>query len=171
MIDRMDSGANNPWDGDRQSRLQVTLTQLGFSSLNDFLVAHPGISYSKLAESLRDAAVAPMQIYGLQIRQATAAGQLREAAKDSLARFINEHIKRGWSNGRHFNFRRASALGDWISVVTQYSGGNRSLEARLSAVSEELKASSPPQSWKPVGGSDEIIRSAFERCWPPGGES
>ena len=161
----MSNTLTTPWQGGWQLRLRSKLDELGFGTLEHFLAARPGTSYVKLAQEL-DANVAAMQIYGEQVRAAVYEERLRDAAMDSLGRFLKEHMKRGWGRGQHFAFRLASAFGDWKSVVIQFGSGDENLKAKLDAVTEALKANGPPEGWMPAKPNDEFILRAFEEGWP-----
>lgn len=154
-----------PWHGDWQLRLRSELDSLGFTSLEEYLHAHPGIGYLKIAESLSNANVAAMQLYGEHISTAVANGRLRQAAADSLSRFLAQHVKRGWGCGRHFPLRIASAFGDWKAVLRQFASGEIA-DVRLDAITEAIRASNPPKGWVPTSGDDEIIQNAFDEGWP-----
>jgi hypothetical protein len=162
----MSEQVTTPWQGDWQLRLRSKLESLGYAGLEEYLQAHPGIGYLKVAESLGDANVAAMQLYGEHIRIAAGEGRLRQAAVDSLSRFLAEHVKRGWGRGRHFPLRVASAFGDWKTVVRQFADTDEMLHQRLDAVTEAIKASNPPEGWVPQGGDDQILQDAFDKGWP-----
>lgn len=162
----MNEQVTTPWEGDWQLRLKSKLDSLGYASLEEYLLANPGIGYVKLAESLADANVAAMQLYGEHVRTATGEGRLRGAAADCLSRFLVQHVKRGWGCGRHFPLRVASAFGDWKTVVRQFSESDHLLDQRLDAVTEAIKASNPPKGWIPASGNDPILQEAFEVGWP-----
>ncbi len=162
MIDQI----STPWQGDWQSRLQVKLESLGYSNLEEYLFANPGIGYLKIADELKDANVAAIQLYGEHIRNASREGRLRQAARDCLSRFLVEHLKRGWGCGRHFPFRVASAFGDWKSILQHFMESDEKLVGRLDAVTEAIKASNPHEGWIPKSSDDPILRNAFDTAWP-----
>lgn len=155
-----------PWHGDWQARLQSKLESLGFATLQMFLEANPGICYTNLSRCLADANIAPMQIYGKQLREAEAEGHLRAAAVDCLVRCLSQHIKRGWGHGPQFEYRLASGLSDWKCSIAEFVGKGEGLMARLEAVGEAIKACSPPKGWVPSSPADQIIQSAFLAAWP-----
>jgi hypothetical protein len=161
----MNDQLRTPWQGDWQLRLHAKLQSLGFTDLDAYLSANPGIGYVTLAESLGDADVAAMQLYGEQIRRAARQGCMRDAAADSLARFLAQHLRRGWGNGQHFWLRLASAFGDWKTVIRQFSEIEPAHD-HLDAVTEAIKAVNPPHGWIPRSGSDAILQSAFAAAWP-----
>ena len=154
------------WQGDWQGRLQTELHCLGFSSLKDFFAAYPGLNYFKLVELIPDASIAPMQLYGEQLRDARLNNRLRETAADCLVRFLAYHIKRGWGQGRHFPFRLASAFADWKTSIKQYADPDETESQRLDMVEELLKANPPPIGWIPSGVSDSLIEKVFSIGWP-----
>jgi hypothetical protein len=158
--------APNPWRGDWKSRLNTTLNSMGFKCLEQFLDANPGSDYIRLAKLLREADVAALQLYGEHIQNAAARDRLREASRDSLVRFLVEHLKYGWEQGRHFDFRWASAVAAWKSCIVQFGSKDRHVYDNLDAVISALKESAPPAGWIPKSPSDVYIEAAFERGWP-----
>jgi hypothetical protein len=162
----MDERVDTPWQGDWKERLVEKLASMGFGTLEEFLSANPGVGYVNLAKMLTDANVAALQLYGEQIRTAASTGRLREGAKDSLVRFLAEHIKRGWDASRHFTFRLAAALADWKSSLIQFGSQNSDFPAKLDAVINALREASPPKGWVPKSPSDEHIERAFAKGWP-----
>src|SRR4051812_11992887 len=127
----MSGNVTTPWQGDWQLRLQRKLKSLGYDALDEYLSANPGVSFVRLAESLGDANIAAMQIYGLQLRLAVARGELRAAAKDCLVRFLNKYVKRGWGVGRHFPHRVASAYAAWSTTIKTHAQADSQIEGRL----------------------------------------
>ena len=162
----MSDEITTPWQGDWQLRLKTKLASLGFDELEKFLEANPGTGYVKLAENLKDANVAAMQIYGLQVRKAVETGSLRETAIDCLVRFINEHVKRGWGNGRHFEKRAASAYAAWSTTISS-NANDGEVQEKLKCVFDELEALQPKSGWLPSSSDDPIIVAAFVKGWPP----
>ncbi len=159
----------NPWHGDWKIRLQQKLTLLGFSDLEDFLLAHPGLGYVSLAKILGDANVAAMQLYGEQIRQGLQTGKLRDVAVDCLVRFLNEYIYRGWKNGRHFQHRSASACASWSTLIAAIATSETGIEQRLTSVFDTLVAMPIPAGWLPKDSNDAFVVEAFEKAWPING--
>lgn len=155
-----------PWQGDWKRRLSIKLESLGHPSLDAFLVANPGMGYVDLAEALGEARVAPMQLYGEQIRSAARDQRLRSAAVDCLSRLLVQHIKRGWGNGRHFPLRVASAFGDWKYTIREFASRDDLLNQKVNSVIEAIKASEPPNGWVPTSGEDPILQDAFRIGWP-----
>lgn len=156
------------WHDDWQNRLSEFLAETGYQNLEEFLDANPAVPYIKLATMAKSAHLAAMQIYGLHLRQAAAEGNLRNAARDAFARFIAEHVKRGWKVGIHFSRCRAGAFADWITTVRHNSEGldEAELEAKCDRVCKELERLDPPAGWRPTGRDDEFLVSAFDAGWP-----
>lgn len=95
----MNEESATPWHGDWRRRLQAKIDVLGFSDLEQYLAANPGLGYVQLAETLGEANISAAQIYGEQIQRAAKRGETRLAAKDCLARLLNEYLRRGWESG------------------------------------------------------------------------
>src|SRR5687767_9582388 len=124
----------HPWEGDWKLRLSERLKRIGFTTLEEFLDAHPGVDYVKLARKFGERDIAALQIYGEHIRHASIADCLRDAAKDSFVRFLSEHLKHGWGRGRHFDFRWASAIAAWKSCLIQFGTKPANFAVQLDAV-------------------------------------
>jgi hypothetical protein len=161
----MGAQIETPWQGDWSERLQLGIRRSGYRTLDEFLAAHPGDSYYSLARLL-DANIAPMQLYGEQLRNAHKTNRLRAAAADCLARFLSHYVKRGWNCGRHFRSRLASAYAAWRTSILQFSLDNEELAKRLDAVWTNLEENPPPVEWRPTGASDRYIVQAFAKGWP-----
>lgn len=159
--------STNPWHGDWKERLAIYLESQGFDDLDSFLDENPGVGYVTLAKQLGDANVAAMQLYGEHIRCADAKDRLRVAAMDCLVRFINEYVRRGWNEGRHFAHRSASAFAAWSTAITTHCQDS-SVSDRLPRVYDELERLPIPSGWLPSSPNDPFIVSAFEKGWPLG---
>jgi hypothetical protein len=159
--------SKNPWQGDWKERLSIYLESRNFGDLDAFLEANPGVGYLTLAKQLGDTNIAPMQLYGEQIRRAKAKDQLRIAAMDCLVRFINEYIRRGWNEGRHFTHRSASAFAAWSTAIATHSQDS-TVNDKLKRVYDELERLPIPSGWLPSSANDSFIVSAFETGWPLG---
>lgn len=159
-----DNTPTTPWQGDWKLRLRSKLNALGFESLEDFLLANPGVGYVRLAQSLGDANVAAMQLYGEHIRRGEETSTLRCVAMDSLVRFLNEYVRRGWKVGRHFPHRSASAFAAWSTSLATHS--TPGIEYKAQQVFSQLDALPIPDGWLPKDSSDRFIVEAFNRGWP-----
>jgi hypothetical protein len=159
--------SKNPWQGDWKERLSIYLESHNFGDLEAFLDANPGVGYVTLAKQLGDANVAPMQLYGEHIQRAKLNDRLRNAAMDCLVRFINEYVRRGWDEGRHFAHRSASAFAAWSTAITTHSQ-DASVNDTLKRVYDELERLPIHSGWLPSSANDRFIISAFEKGWPLG---
>jgi len=155
-----------PWHGDWRQRLALKLPQLGYSDLDAFLGDNPAVGYVTLAAMCGDASIAAMQIVGEQIRLAVEHGAVRAAARDSLIRFINEYVPRGWGMGKHFAHRSASAFAAWKTTLQAHMPENPSVDAMAKRLLDELESQSIPLGWLPRGPSDPFITAAFDSAWP-----
>lgn len=166
MTELHDNTPATPWQGDWRQRLRSKLNSLEFDSLECFLIANPGVGYVKLAESLGDADIAAMQLYGEQIRRGHERSSLRNVAIDCLVRFLNEYVRRGWKVGRHFPHRSASAFAAWSTALATHAGSSPSIENTTKRVFELLNELQIPEGWLPKDNSDRFILEAFDRGWP-----
>jgi hypothetical protein len=166
MTEDLHSEIETPWTGSWRCRLQSKLGRAGFGSLEEFLEANPGLGYVALARQLADANVAPLQIFGEQLRLGMANQRLRSVAMDSLVRYINQYVPRGWRNGFHFQLRAASAFSTWSTSFPNCTKETSNLSERLHSVLDALKAMAIPQGWLPKDVSDTYIVAAFATGWP-----
>jgi hypothetical protein len=150
------------WTGDWQRRVRSRLLSLGCVTMQDFLARFPGESYLKIAERLGND-IAAIQVEVTQYDEAKALSQIRDAAKDSLARDLNSHVPDGWRHGAKGDFETSGAYADWVGRVQD---AEQSLRTRADAVWTALEKLHPPVGWKPAGPSDPIIAAAFEKGWP-----
>ena len=72
-----------------------------------------------------------------------------------LARCITGSVKRGWLNGRHFEFNAAGAIAFWVTEIKRVQP---ELESSAWDVWRELKLLNPPQGWLPTGPNDPSSR-------------
>jgi hypothetical protein len=161
----MNEPTTTPWQGDWQARLRNALRRVGFDTLESFLAANPGKTYFALVKLL-NADIAPMQLYGEQLRAARSSNCLREAAMDCLVRFLSYYLKRGWGNGRHFQSRSASAYAAWRTTILQFVQDECDLTDSLDTVWNMLEMSNPPHGWIPKDTNDSLIQDAFAKGWP-----
>ena len=169
MTESIENMPSTPWHGDWKARLQKKLLLLGFSSLEEFLEANPGMGYVSLSKLLGDANVAAMQLYGEHIRRGYQTNSIRLVAIDCLVRFLHEYIPRGWKNGRHFPHRSASAFAAWSTSIIGATCSDASIERKLRTVFDTLEAMPIPVGWLPTDKDDVFIAEAFEKGWPTSG--
>jgi hypothetical protein len=156
----------SPWTGNWKGRLQAELSRSGFGSLEDFLLAHPGVGYVTLSRQLAGANIAPAQLFGEQLRLGLERRQLRGVAMDSLVRSMNERVPRGWRNGRHFRLRLASAFAAWSVGLSHSTLEPTEIGVRLHRVFDALEAMPIPTGWLPKNSEDPFITAAFATEWP-----
>ena len=166
MTEPIEGKPATPWQGDWKARLQEKLSMLGFDNLEKFLADNPGLGYSRLAKCLGDSNVAAMQLYSEQIRRGFQTDNIRCVAMDSLVRFLNEYLTRGWKNGRHFQHRSTSAFATWHTAITALAGSDTAIERKLTKVFDSLEAMAIPGGWLPKDKNDIFVVAAFEKGWP-----
>jgi hypothetical protein len=150
------------WLGDWRQRIRLLVNPHGCTTIADFLSRYPAEPYTKLAGRLGDD-VAPIQLSWMQFEEAQEQDCVRGASMDCLARCLAGNVKRGWLNGRHFEFNAAGAYAFWVGEIKRV---RPDLESTAWDVWRELKALNPPQGWLPGGPNDPLIRTAFDRGWP-----
>jgi hypothetical protein len=166
MTDQLHFGNETPWTGRWRDRLQSELDRTGFDSLEEFLEAHPGMSYVALARQMAGANIAPIQIFGEQVQLGMAKRSLRSVAMDSLVRYLNQDVPRGWRNGVHFQLRAASAFADWSTGFLNCEHETINLSQRFHNVFDALKAMPIPAGWLPKDVQDPFVVAAFAAGWP-----
>ena len=155
-----------PWQGDWRSRLDSKLASLGYRDVQGFLDERQGIGYVEIAKSLGDARIAATQINGEQLRSALQSNSLRDAAKDSLMRFIVEYVPQGWRTGKHFPHRSAAAFAAWATSIDAIVGEGSDIPPKTVRVCDVLAALPIPDGWLPRTSHDDYLEEAFAIGWP-----
>jgi hypothetical protein len=110
--------------------------------------------------------IAPIQIFGEQVQLGMAKRSLRSVAMDSLVRYLNQDVPRGWRNGVHFQLRAASAFADWSTGFLNCEHETINLSQRFHNVFDALKAMPIPAGWLPKDVQDPFVVAAFAAGWP-----
>ena len=152
------------WHPNWSERLQDKVRTTGFRNLGDLLARMPAQPYESVAQLL-GTNVAPIQIVSLQFEEARAGNALRHAAIDCLCRNLCEQLPLGWGRGENSDFRNGLALSSWITEI-EVTGKCPHLAPRLLAIAKDIRASSPPDGWKPVDTADPLINAVFAKHWP-----
>ena len=143
---------------DRVGRL---VRAMGYPDLQSLLAARPAATYEEVANEIGHD-VAPIQVFVVQFKEAKLANAVREAAMDALAREVMDEFPEGWGIAERADYRRASALGNWISSII-VSGDCSACGDRLRKLAHSFR---PPAGWIPTGPDDPVIRAAFDEHWP-----
>lgn len=152
------------WHPSWPERLLEKVRATGFQDVSELLASMPARPYEDVA-SLLGTNVAPIQIISVQFDEARADNSIRHAAIDSLCRNICEKLPLGWGRGENSDFRSGLALSRWITEI-EVSGKCPHLAPRLLAIAKDIRASSPPDGWKPADTADSLINAMFTRHWP-----
>jgi hypothetical protein len=104
------------WSSGWKANIALRLRDLGYASLTDLLTVMPCQSYADIAERLGPN-VAPIQVIAIQFEEAKSTLSVRQAAKDSLCRNINEQLPHGWGRGRDSNWNSIMALSGCSSEI------------------------------------------------------
>lgn len=150
------------WLSDWADRIESRVHALGYSNLTELLGDMPGQPYGIVAERLGN--VAPIQVISLQFRDARLSGRIRDAAKDSLVRNLNQQLPHGWGIGKNADWLSVRALSSWSSEL-QVTGGCEELKPTLLAIAQTLRELPPPDGWIPSSPHDPIIESVFDSNW------
>jgi hypothetical protein len=141
------------WDERAEERARA----LGFASLDEYLVARPGVAYADMASEL-GGGVLGVQLARLELERARARGGevFREVAKRSLLRNLR-HARPG-------DKIDVSGCSIWASQVATV---DEQYDQRAIGVCRRLMECAP-NGWRPSGESDPIIAFAFDERWPAG---
>jgi hypothetical protein len=143
-----------------RERIRAALSTAGFATATEYLRQSPTTPYVEAAKRLQCSAA---DLWTLQTEEAKAQGALRSVATDALVRILNGNLPGGWGVGMNFEFRRASAWGEWASLMKLDLNEQTLLQAKR--VWDRLNELSPPQGWKPQSTRDSFICEAFDNEW------
>jgi len=130
----------------------------------DLLRSHPDRTYVFLCELLRDAhsGVAPAQLASLRYAEARESNCVREAAMDSLYRWILHFFPDGWG-GTEFACVRPFVM--WSTNIA-VAGNMPELVDTARRVTNRVLDCPPAAGWKPGGPADPYLVAAFDAAWP-----
>jgi len=155
------------WSEGWQNRLLAEVTSRGYPSLIDFLRASPGLPYLELSSRFASS-VAAMQISRLQFEGAVTESEARWAARDSLARTVNDRFPNGWRIGDKPDYDQAGTFADWCTLIEVDAMHLPQAVHYAERVWEKLQQLDIPPGWQPSGPDDPIIVRAFDEGWPVG---
>lgn len=161
------AGLDEIWSADWRFKVYERLAARGFSQMSEWLAARPGATYKQLAAELGED-VAPIQVTRLQLAEAVRSGQLKEASKDVLVRYLREYMPAGWGRkppGQEefdLDFLQTAPVVSWAVSIGEVAPDAEKMIK--DAVSEGLKAITAPD-WVPRDASDPIIGEIFDRAW------
>jgi hypothetical protein len=150
------------WSENWQQRVVARLRSLGCVGVVEYLARFPGEPYVSVAKSLGDD-IAALQLEWLHLKEAAEKRELRQAAKDSLARDLNRYLPDGWRHGAKGDFDTSSAFAVWATRLQQCEFV---LQSEANSVWDALEELKPSRGWRPVGPEDELIIQAFHKGWP-----
>lgn len=140
--------------------LDGALASHGYESVEALLDRHPGSSYVALGEQI---GILPVAITAAHLTRASRVGAsaFRDAARDSLARHLNQSLPQGW-NGPEGRFENIVPFSSWaVAVETAASAWARDRDAIFDALERHA-----PTRWRPTGGDDPVLVAAFNEAWP-----
>lgn len=132
---------------------------LGYSSLAEYAMSRPGMTYHQLGEELGAAAVrtfAPVQVECALRDHAIETGEIEDFTRTSLVRHLRHLMPDGWSKSDVFP--SSHAVGAWSSRLP------KDYRKRCAEVGKILVASPLPEGWLPEDCTDEILTRAFEEA-------
>lgn len=147
----------NPWNGDWRARVNLRICERGYSSVTEFAVAHPHMTFKELVNELGDHTIEPVQVQWVLCEAARARNDLRWFAKDCLAREIRDNFPTGWRpRSALFRMSAVCAYTDWLSAFNpkHYPAGERAWNWLL--------AQDIPEGWLPEGADDPWIEAMFQ---------
>lgn len=141
--------------------LTISVRREGFSTVNDLLRRSQGMYYDEVATT-HGLHAAPMQLAMLQVMEARESNHLKEAALDSLARFLLER-SRMQLHGSSADYCRASAFAAWSSLLS-----DQGRDARVDDLTRRVRnliSDVAPPDWVPKDANDSILRESFRLAW------
>lgn len=149
------------WSCDWRERILAQVAGLGHGCVTEFMRENPTDTYAELRERLgRDVAVVQLMI--LQAEEALRCNELLGLAKDSVVRFVREHLRKGWGVGIRCEYRTAAAFAHWSTFLLLDAKVPREKAKRTW---DALVSLQPPRGWLPSGPDDAYIGSAFKVGW------
>lgn len=146
-----------------EKRVIDRVMALGFPSLNEYLAARVGVSYTQLADELGDG-ILGMQLYMLHMQGAE---DCRAFAADSLVRALRQVLTSGWdlTDSPQPNVDRSfvniTAWSYWTTILGKCSPG----EDVVDQIWEHIRANAKP-GWLPATVDDPLLVEAFNAAWP-----
>lgn len=165
-----------PWlDGWHERFNAILLRHLGYVNTAEYVRDSRGQSFGEMFQAIVDAAGPEgkefLTFAHLEIayyRESHAAGRLREAMMESLARSFRQLMPRGRNFGDRPEERRVEVRMHWPIP--------RQIEPRLwtydewvdlqKAVMAKIEQLAPPDPWCPANGQDAVLVEAFRHAWP-----
>jgi hypothetical protein len=143
------------WDGAWREKIDERIRALGFSSLDDYLLARRGLAYVAMAEELGEG-VLGVHLARLELESAHESGSeaFREAAKRSLVRSLGEP-----HGDDPFDVSGCSIWASRIAMV------DATADERATEVCRRLLADAPP-GWRPSTETDPLLAKTFDAVWP-----
>jgi hypothetical protein len=152
------------------SLIEERIHNLGFRTVLDFFEAHAGVPYGILlkkvampVEGTNHLDIPFFAILEIHRREAIRSGRVRDLAKDTLVRSLQEHLGKGWGKGKHSSTHRARAFSRWATPSDD-------VDRLCDDVWECLVRLKPPEDWRPADIHDEYIERAFDMAWPLGAD-
>jgi hypothetical protein len=141
------------WEGNIKARLYERVRERGFDSLTAFAEARPAVPLHLLAEELGKDDVAGVQVLSGLLAEAERRKQVTRFVRDVFTRLWSESVPDGWPAvmNDEARFAVAEALGCWTAYTPETHKG------RVKQARAALRASPPPQGWRPLGADDELL--------------
>ncbi|HWE95948.1 MAG TPA: DUF4375 domain-containing protein [Tepidisphaeraceae bacterium] len=140
------------WAGDWKARIHDFARREGYDHIWNYLVAHPGVPLTTVADTIGDAAA--IQIEQLVIEHCMAHRVMGEFIRDQLVRSIHWHLPNGWGSGN--DFKQVQAVMAGAHLREPFSQLAKLMSGYL------RRTSPPPNGWLPSSAEDPIIRDAYD---------
>lgn len=163
------------WSAGWPDRLRSIIGTQGENDVFQFVMLRKGESFGKLLGTIRktaegDAAkeICLQHLIQTFYLDAHAAGQLREAVCESLARSFCQYMPSGWNTGKKIRERRIDVQSRWEfpSVVTHQNWEFEDWQQFRTQVWSDLEEMNPPADWCPADYQDPLLQQLFEKHWP-----
>lgn len=151
----------SPWSNDWHERVSAAVAELGFETLNEYVLTHRREPFGALAKRLGND-IAHVQVQRMYLEEAIVGGFFLDAAAECLARTISEVFPKGWGIGVRLDYKEASVIATWVSDMQHRAQQHELSETQLNRIAAALVDDvCPPKGWLPEGGQDENIVRAF----------
>jgi len=155
-------GQGYAWRGDWRQRLLDIVQARGYTSVSEFVDAHPVADLVQLADDLGRGDVAAVQIETALVDEARSTGEVERRARDLFSRRLGA-LSDGWPGSvtertADQEARATRALGGWAphtlpEVTTEHV---------VALAKAMLSSTELPCGWRPTGPDDPVVVALFE---------
>jgi hypothetical protein len=161
-IGQFPPGLGYAWRGDWKQRLLDLVQVRGYTSVSEFVDAHPLRGLVQLANDLGGGDVAAVQIETALVEEARSTGRLEPRARDLFCRRLAA-LSDGWpgpatQRTEDQEARARRALSGW----PPHTMPELTREHVVSLGKALLSSTELPRGWRPTGPDDPVVVDLFE---------